>query len=478
MTPVVPGSDMRKMFTKVPFGLDFKIYLFNVTNPMDVQKGSKPKLVEVGPFCYSEWKEKIDISDSPKEDTMTYKPVDTFFKENWPGCLTGEEELTILHPLMVGMVNTVSRTKPAMLSLVSKAVTAIYRKPTSVYLTAKANDILFDGVIIDCDVSEFAAKAVCSQLHQAPDLRHVSETELAFSLLGPKNATPGKPFKIYRGQKKSRNLGLIIEYDGKKQMDVWSTKECNKFGGTDGTIFPPFLKKEEGLESFSSDLCRSLVAKYEDAMKYDGIPVWRYTASLGDMSKNADEKCFCPTNQTCLKKGMMDLFKCIGVPIYVSLPHFYDCDESYLGEVDGLHPSMEHHSIQIYFEHMTGGPVWARKRLQFNMPLEPNSKIGIFKELPTVVHPIFWVEEGVSLNDTFTKPIKSLFTILKVVKITKWIIFSASLIGIAVAAYMMYENASSLKMNSVHKVQPTDGKTPTNQFGENGKSEPDSESSK
>lgn len=71
-----------------------------------------------------------------------------------------------------------------------------------------------------------------------------------------KNATPGKAYKIFRGQKKSRNLGLIIEYDGKKQMDVWPTKECNKLGGTDGTIFPPFLKKEEGLESYSSDLCR------------------------------------------------------------------------------------------------------------------------------------------------------------------------------------------------------------------------------
>lgn len=53
MTPVIPGNDMRNMFTKVPFGLDFKVYLFNVTNPMDVQKGSKPRLVEVGPFCYS-----------------------------------------------------------------------------------------------------------------------------------------------------------------------------------------------------------------------------------------------------------------------------------------------------------------------------------------------------------------------------------------------------------------------------------------
>lgn len=253
-------------------------------------------------------------------------------------------------------------------------------------------------------------------------------------------------------------------------MDVWPTKECNTFGGTDGTIFPPFLKKEEGLESFSPDLCRSLVARYEKNTKYDGIPVWLYSASLGDMSKNADEKCFCPTNETCLKKGMMDLFKCIGVPIYVSLPHFYDSDESYLRAVEGLHPSKTLHGIEIYFEHMTGGPVSARKRLQFNMPIEPIPKIAIFNDLPTLVHPIFWVEEGVSLNDTFTKPIKNLFTILKVVKIFKWIILMASLLGIVIAAYLMYKNSVTLNLNSVHKVQPSDGASPADGLGENEKS--------
>lgn len=43
---------MRDMFTEVPFPLDFKIYLFNVTNKEEVFRGGKPKLQEVGPYYF------------------------------------------------------------------------------------------------------------------------------------------------------------------------------------------------------------------------------------------------------------------------------------------------------------------------------------------------------------------------------------------------------------------------------------------
>lgn len=91
-------------------------------------------------------------------------------------------------------------------------------------------------------------------------------------------------------------------------------------------------------------------AFYVEDTRFDGIPVRKFSASLGDMSQNDDEKCYCLTPDTCLKKGMMDLYKCNGVPIYASLPHFYDCDESYLKLVDGLKPNKTKHSTIVLFE--------------------------------------------------------------------------------------------------------------------------------
>lgn len=151
---------------------------------------------------------------------------------------------------------------------------------------------------------------------------------------------------------------------------------------------------------------------------YEGIPVGEYTANLGDASKNEDEKCYCYTTETCLKRGMMDLYKCTGVPLYASLPHFYDCHESYLKGVKGLKPNKTKHEIRILFESVsvvslslslwyfkkeihsgfdffqfTGSPVFAAKRLQFNMPLEPMAKVDLFKNFKETIIPLFWIEE-------------------------------------------------------------------------------------
>lgn len=42
---------------------------------------------------------------------------------------------------------------------------------------------------------------------------------------------------------------------------------------------------------------------------------------------------------------------------------------------------------------MTGTPLLAVKRMQFNLPLAPNPKITLMKTLPVSLHPIFWLEE-------------------------------------------------------------------------------------
>lgn len=49
---------------------------------------------------------------------------------------------------------------------------------------------------------------------------------------------------------------------------------------------------------------------------------------------------------------------------------------------------------------MTGSPIYAKKRLQFSLPVHPINKIEITANLPTAFVPFMWVEE-VSHNNKF-----------------------------------------------------------------------------
>lgn len=56
---------------------------------------------------------------------------------------------------------------------------------------------------------------------------------------------------------------------------------------------------------------------------------------------------------------------------------------------------------------MTGTPVSASKRLQFNLGVVPIPEVEIMKGLREMVFPLFWIEEGVHLDKAFTNQIKN-----------------------------------------------------------------------
>lgn len=56
---------------------------------------------------------------------------------------------------------------------------------------------------------------------------------------------------------------------------------------------------------------------------------------------------------------------------------------------------------------MSGSPVSAAKRLQFNLEVVPVEEVEVLKNVQEMLYPLFWVEEGVALNDTFAAMIRN-----------------------------------------------------------------------
>ena len=93
--------------------------------------------------------------------------------------------LLVLCVLSQGMVLTAQREQPIALKLINAAIPHIFDNPNSVFVTAPAKNLLFEGVLFNCTSSDFSTKAVCSELKKrAHNFHRISEDIYTFSIFG------------------------------------------------------------------------------------------------------------------------------------------------------------------------------------------------------------------------------------------------------------------------------------------------------
>ncbi|CAB0034284.1 unnamed protein product [Trichogramma brassicae] len=437
------GGEMRDIWSKFPFPLEFKVFLFNITNPDEIEKGEKPRVQQVGPYFFEEWQEKVDLADREEDDSVEYalKNKWIFVPEKSEG-LTGNEELVLPHLFILSLAMTVSRTMPKSMALANKAIDSIFKHPTSLFQKMTAMDFLFNGLPVDCTVEDFAGTAVCSRVKEQAEGTLVPDgtDRYRFSLLGARNDTAVKKrVRVKRGIEVLNEIGLVTEWDGKLNIAKWNDTYCDTLNGTDGTIFHPQLFETENVVSFSPELCRSLSASFEEKSSVEGVPTNRYGIFLGDPNTDPSQRCYCPSPDNCLKAGVMDLFKCVEVPLVASHPHFYLADPEYLQMVDGLDPSKDEHAVIVDFEPITGTPLNARKRLQYNMMVHKVDKLRLMHNFSEALLPLFWVEEGVVLPEDLMSKIKMSLLFLTVSAYLIWIQIIVGLCLTAFGGYLYYK---------------------------------------
>lgn len=125
--------------------------------------------------------------DDEEFDALEYRMTNTYiFRPDLTIGLTGNEIITSVHPLLMGMSLGVNIDKKPLLGMTARALKVIFHDPTTPFWTGRAMDLLFDGFDIDCSAEDFAAKATCSVLSSGDvqAIRVVNETSLKFSLMG------------------------------------------------------------------------------------------------------------------------------------------------------------------------------------------------------------------------------------------------------------------------------------------------------
>ena len=86
-------------------------------------------------------------------------------------------------------------------------------------------------------------------------------------LIGKNNSEDGE-FKIFTGVGDVSKLGTIVTFNNKTTEDIWfkseedDGSECNSIKGSDGSLFPPFVTKNQTFYIYNKEMCRSLPLQF------------------------------------------------------------------------------------------------------------------------------------------------------------------------------------------------------------------------
>ncbi|GBP43539.1 Sensory neuron membrane protein 1 [Eumeta japonica] len=109
---------------------------------------------------------------------------------------------------------------------------------------------------------------------------------------------------------------------------------------------------------------------------------------------------------------------------------------------------------------ITGTPVRVIQRVQFNIPIERRADSKLFTQIPNIMLPIFWVEEGFSLNKTYTNMLKhQLFLPMRIVRVVSWLLVLGGAFGVIAATLYHFKDRimnsmGSSSINQINRIKP------------------------
>lgn len=453
---LVNDSMMFDKWVKLPMPLDFKVYVFNVTNSEQVNAGEKPMLKEIGPYVYKQYRERTVLGYG-SNDTIKYTLKKRFeFDAAASGSLTEDDEVVVINFAYLAALLTIHDMMPSLAGVINKALEQFFPNLEDAFLRVKVRDLFFDGIYLNCDGDNSALGLVCGKINAEtpPTMRKAETNGFYFSMFSHMNRSESGPFEMVRGTKNVYDLGHIVSYKDKEIMPMWDDQYCGQINGSDASIFPPIDVNNvpNRIYTFEPDICRSVYVDLAGQRNIFNISTFYYEISestFASKSANKDNKCFCKKNWSanhdgCLLMGLLNLMPCQGAPAIASLPHFYLGSEELLDFFQGgINPDKEKHNTFVYIDPVTGVVVKGMKRLQFNIEMRSIDSVPQLKKVPTGLFPLLWVEEGAEIPQSIQEELHASHKLLGYVEIAKWLLLTIAIVA-TIASAVSIARANSL----------------------------------
>uniref|UniRef100_A0A665V358 Lysosome membrane protein 2-like n=1 Tax=Echeneis naucrates TaxID=173247 RepID=A0A665V358_ECHNA len=348
------GTEAFEAWEDPPAPVYMQFYFFNLTNPLEVLDGERPAVVEIGPYTYREYRpmEQVTFQDNGTKlsavNTKTY-----IFQRN----MSRGPESDLIRTVNIPAVTLMELFKDHV--FLANVISSYMRyQETSLFTTHTVGELLWgyeDGLL-----------KTFKTLHLYVDD--------VFGLFYKTNVSNDGEYVFFTGQENYKDYARVDTWKGESSLSWWTSDECNMINGTNGASFHPIITKTEPLYMFSSDLCRSLYALYNEDVTVKGIPGYRFippSEVFANLTVNPANAGFCVPAGNCLGSGVLNVSGCKqGAPIIMSSPHFYQGDEKFVQDIFGMNPNKEHHETTIDINPLTGMILQAAKRLQVNVYLD------------------------------------------------------------------------------------------------------------
>ncbi|KAF2880151.1 hypothetical protein ILUMI_26014 [Ignelater luminosus] len=371
-----------------------KVYIFNYTNVDEYERGEAEKLhvKEVGPFVYEEISERVNVQFYPN-GTVSYQEHRRHkYRADLSKGRRQSDRIIVPNMPMLGAAaiskNSYYMTRLAMSTLLK----GLNAKP---FLNLPAHRFIWGY-----DDSLYAlAKGVMSYQKKFPFEK--------FGILASRNGTSSDVITINTGKKDINKLGLIDRFNGEESIDHWSTDDCNKIQGGDGTIFPPHVvRQKKPIYMYQKELCRRLPLVFDKEVKIINGKISAYKYVLPDTVFDRPEidpenQCYCDMDSgNCSPQGVFNATPCAyGAPAFISFPHFYNADPALKEAVSGLNPNPQHDNF-LYVHPRLGFTMAGKSQLQMNVQVRKSfgmTQLDMFED--DMILPITWVEIGLEDKD-------------------------------------------------------------------------------
>ena len=202
------------------------------------------------------------------------------------------------------------------------------------------------------------------------------------------------------GQDDIDALGEIVSWNHANTTQAYEG-DCSKLQGSAEGLLPPGMTgTSHSISIYSTDLCRPLHFTKTGKDTIHGVPVNTFQldpANFANTTKCSDNHCY----NNNLPSGVQNVTQCkMKSPVFVSRPHFYQADPSYLQQFQtGLQPSADKHNSVLWVEPASSIPGKINMRLQLNILLKPVEGINLFRDVQEVMFPVLWFESLAELPE-------------------------------------------------------------------------------